>query len=411
MARGAGSGPDEGRADAPRFAAALSIDGEAERAEAQVVEQVLAGLAGARPDLACVFVSHHYGPALEDLGPRLARALGAGALLGTSGGGVIGGGREIEEGPALALWAGRMPGTDVRPFESRLEVHGDGRGEFHGLPDVRTNERAAMLLFADPFSFAADEYLSALDGLHPGVPVFGGMSSGGMGPGQNLLFSERGLSGAGALGVVIEGDVGVSSVVSQGCRPVGRPWVVTACETNVVRKLAGRPAIEVLFETIQSLPEDDRELFRRQPFVGLAIDASKSSFERDDFLVRGIVGIEPKEKSFAVGDALRRGQTVQFLVRDAKSAGEDLTQLVREHAARLGPRASGTTGALLFSCNGRGASMFGRPDHDVSCVHGGLDAALPLAGFFANGEFGPVGRRNFLHGFTASLAVFGARAR
>ncbi|MBK8177720.1 MAG: FIST C-terminal domain-containing protein [Planctomycetes bacterium] len=403
------SAPGRGPAETARFAAAISTDGEAERAETQVVEAALAAMDGRRPDLACVFVSHHYGSALEKLGPRLAEAVGARVLVGTSGETVIGGGREVEQGPALSLWVGHLPDTELRPFESQLEMRTDGTGQFVGAPDVRSSERAGIVMFADPYSFAADEYLASLDRRHAGVPIVGGMCSGGMGPGQNLLFTERGLSTHGAAGVVIEGAVEIRSVVSQGCRPVGKPWVVTGCEANVLRTLAARPAVEVLFETLGALPEEDRALFQRQPFVGLAIDAAKENFERGDFLVRGIVGIEPQDKSFAVGDTLRRGQTIQFLVRDADSASEDLTQLLRTRGTRAPQAPPGSRGALLFSCNGRGTNMFNRPDHDVGCVRATLDTALPVAGFFANGEFGPVGRRNFLHGFTASVALFAPR--
>ncbi len=395
----------------PRFAAAISTDTECELALEKTLDSLRSDMAGVSVDLACVFVTHHHGAALEDLGPRLSKALGARVLVGSSGETIIGGTREVEEGPALSVWAAHLPGTEVRGFKATLEMNSEGTGHFKGAPDIRRNDRASVLLFADPYSFAADEFLATLDQRFPGVPVVGGMSSGGQGPGQNLLFTERGLVAAGAVGVVLEGAVEICSVVSQGCRPVGKPWVVTACEQNILRTLASRPAAEVLFETLASLSKDDRALFQRQPFVGLAIDAAKSTFERGDFLVRGIVGIEPKNKSFAVGDTLRRGQTVQFLVRDAQSASEDLTQMMRSHAA-LAKRldvAANTSGALLFSCNGRGTNMFSTPDHDISCVRSGLSSDVPIAGFFANGEFGPVGRRNFLHGFTASLAVFRLR--
>lgn len=400
--------PSTPPAAAPRFAAALSTDAQADRAIQRAVDSLRDSLGGAGADLVCVFASHHYGAALEDLGPRLARELGAATLIGSSGEAVIGENREVEDGPGLSVWAARLPGTQVRGFTARLEVDAEGHGRFHGVPDVRDASRAGIVLFADPYSFAADEYLASLNERFPGVPVVGGMCSGGRGPGQNLMFTQDGLSSSGAVGAVIEGDVEISSVVSQGCRPVGRPWVVTACDENLMRTLASRPAVEVLYETLSALSADDQALFRNQPFIGLAIDAAKSQFTRGDFLVRGILGIEPKNKAFAVGDTLRRGQTVQFLVRDAASAGEDLSALLRERGAPTDAR-PGAAGALLFTCNGRGTNMFGRPDHDVGCVRATLTGELALAGFFANGEFGPVGRRNFLHGFTASLAIFRQR--
>jgi small ligand-binding sensory domain FIST len=256
-----------------------------------------------------------------------------------------------------------------------------------------------------------DEYLKRLNEKFPGVPAVGGMASGGMGPGQNLLITQRGLYSGGAVGVVLEGGIEVRSVVSQGCRPVGKPFVVTACDEHFIHKLGGKPALEVLMETIRALEPRDRALFQRQPFIGVAIDVTKSEFGRGDFLVRNIRGVSEEHKAFAITDVLRRGQTVQFLVRDASSATEDLTQLMTSQGG--GKLASSSSihsaGALLFSCNGRGTRMFSSPNHDISCVRSGLDKSIPVAGFFAMGEVGPVGGRNFLHGYTASVAVFRPR--
>ena len=234
------------------------------------------------------------------------------------------------------------------------------------------------------------------------------MASGGQGPGQNLLFTQADLVDGGAIGVVIEGDVEVRAVVSQGCRPVGKPFVITSCKDNFVLKLSGKPALSALMETIQGLPIEDQKLMQRGPFLGLALDPNKSAFDRGDFLVRGIIGIEKEANALAVADdSIRSGMSVQFLVRDAASAGEDLTGLVRDY---VGPVASpSSTGALLFCCNGRGTRMFKRPDHDIECLRAGVEAEIPAAGFFAMGEIGPVGDRNFLHGFTASIALFRRR--
>ena len=208
--------------------------------------------------------------------------------------------------------------------------------------------------------------------------------------------------------MALEGGVELRPVVSQGCRPVGKPWVITDCERNLIRKLGGRPALEVLMETAHGMSADDRALMQSAPFMGLAIDATKSRFERGDFLVRGIMGLHQIDRAIAVADYVHRGQTVQFLVRDADSAGEDLRQLISSQGGGALDGPGG--GALLFSCNGRGARMFGEPDHDLRCVRTGLQSEIPVAGFFAAGEIGPVGGRNFLHGFTASVAVFRPRA-
>lgn len=396
----------------PRFASALSVDPNAAKAEEQVTERVREGLGGRRPDLCAVFVSHHYGGAIEELGVRLRRATGARVVVGCTGESIIGGDREIEQEPALSLWCAALPGTELRAFEVTAKMGADEQIVFDGLPDVRDRARASILMLADPYSFPMDRYLERVNDAFPLVPVVGGMSSGGMGPGQNLLITDRGLIAQGAIGVVLEGGIEVRSVVSQGCRPVGKPWVVTSCEEHLIQKLGGKAALDVLMETLRELGSDDQKLFQRQPFVGLAIDANKSTFERGDFLVRNVLGISREEKAVAISDTLRRGQTVQFLVRDAASASEDLAQLMSSQGggALQQGRAAHAAGALLFSCNGRGTRMFPEHDHDIRCVRVGLNQQVPVAGFFAQGEIGPVGGRNFLHGYTASVAVFRPRA-
>jgi small ligand-binding sensory domain FIST len=391
----------------PRFSGGLSTDPDTARATAQVADALATALDGASPDLLTVFVSHHHGGEIEALGPRLIEATGARVLLGCTGESIIGAGREIENGPALSVWGATLPGTEVRPFAVHATPGPQGEALFTRLPEVADPARASLLLLADPFSFPMDEYLKTLNREMPGVPAVGGMASGGMGPGQNLLLTAEGLVAGGAIGAVLEGDIEVRSVVSQGCRPIGKPWVVTDCEAGILRKLGGKPAMDVLIATVRDLEPDDQQLFQSAPFMGLAIDASKSTFERGDFLVRPLIGLRGEEKAIEVADMLRRGQTVQFLVRDAASASEDLTQLMNMHGSSA--PAAKSTGALLFSCNGRGTRMFDQPDHDVSAVQSGLDATVPVAGFFAMGEIGPVGGRNFLHGFTASVAVFRSR--
>ncbi len=396
---------------APRFASALSVDPDAERAEAQVLERLAEQLGSAKADLCAVFVSHHYGGAIEELGQRLARATGASVVVGCTGESIIGGDREVEDEPALSVWCASLPGTQLRPFETQAELVGEREIGFNAMPDVRDPARASILILGDPYSFPMDEYLKRLNDQFPGVPAVGGMASGGMGPGQNLLITSSGLHAGGAIGVVLEGGVEVRSVVSQGCRPVGQPFVVTACDEHFVHKLGGKPALDVLMDSVRALEPADRALFQRQPFIGIAIDATKSTFERGDFLVRNIRGVSQEHKAIAITDVLRRGQTVQFLVRDAASATDDLTQLMSSQGGGKleGASATSSAGALLFSCNGRGKRMFSSANHDITCVRSGLDKSIPVAGFFAMGEIGPVGGRNFLHGYTASVAVFRPR--
>ncbi len=393
---------------APRFASALSVSPASDAAFREVVESLKSELGGRRPDLVAVFVSHHHGSAIEDLGPRIARELQAPAVIGCTGESIVGGTREVENGPALAAWAAVLPDTVVRPYSVLAEAEGEATLRFEGMPEVHDPARASILVLADPYTFPAAEFLEILNEKLPGVPAMGGMASGGSGPGQNLLFTQDGIVEGGAVGVVLEGEVEIRPVVSQGCRPVGKPFVITSTRENFILKLGGKPALEMLVEVAKGLSPADQKLLQRGPFLGLAIDARKSTFERGDFLVRGIMGLEQEDSAIVVADStIRNGMTVQFLVRDPRTAGEDLQQIVQERGGSAGDPSA--IGALMFTCNGRGARMFGKPDHDIACVQSGFGATIPAAGFFAAGEIGPVGGKNFLHGFTASVAVFGAR--
>jgi small ligand-binding sensory domain FIST len=392
----------------PRFAAALSTEAESSHAIRSALDELEAAMGDATPDLVLAFATHHHGPALEGLGPTLARASGAAVVAGCTAESVIAGSHEVEGRPGIALWAAFLPGTEVRAVEITMRPAADGEPTFSRLPAVGDAERACLLLFADPFSFSVDAFLARLNEALPGVPAMGGMASGALGPGQTLFFTADGVRDAGCTAVTLEGATELLPVVSQGCRPVGQPWVITECERNLIKKLGGRPALEVLMETLNGLARAGTIASQSMPFLGLAIDPTRTRFERGDFLVRGIMALNQRDRAVAVADFVRRGQTVQLLVRDAGSAGEDLRTLVSTRGA-LQPADEGKSGALLFSCNGRGTRMFGKPDHDATCVLDVLGTALPLAGFFAAGEIGPVGGRNFLHGFTASVALFRER--
>lgn len=395
--------------DAPIFSCALSREAGSQLAIESAARELVQGLHGYRPDLVAAFVSHHHGAAIEHLGQELSHRTGARHVLGCTGESIVGGRAEVEGGPALALWAGVLPRTEVRPFTVGAQQEPGGAYAFSSLPEVHEKARASLLFLADPYAFPVGDYLELLNAELPGVGCIGGLASGGSGPGQNLLFNEHGVIDGGAAGLAIEGEIEVRAIVSQGCRPVGRPWVITACKDHFVLKLGGRKAVEVLMETLQQITPEEREGFSRQPFLGLAIDARKSSFGRADFLVRGVLGIDPQQGAVAIGDdSLRVGMSVQFLVRDAETAGEDLTQLMRQGCSgALRPPAQ--QGALLFTCNGRGSRLFTVPNHDIGCVQSVFGEPVPAAGFFAAGEIGPIGGRNFVHGYTASVALFRAR--
>ena len=378
------------------FAAGLSQHPDAAEATGEVVGRVLEGLGGRRePDLAVLFVTPSHAAALEEITRTVRTTLAPGALVGCAAVSVVGGPREVETGPAVSLWAGFT--GPVQPFHLRMVATPDGPA-FTGWPTPVPEDAQALLLLVDPFSFPADALLERLAEERPDLPVVGGMASAARAPGGNRLVVDHDVVNAGAVGAFLGPGVRVSTVVSQGCRPVGAPYVVTRAERNVVYELAGRPALERLQEVAATLSEEERRLMSELVQLGRVVDERKAEFGRGDFLVRTVVGADPDAGALAVGDLVDVGSTTQFQVRDAESADEDLREMVAGVSADA---------ALLFTCNGRGSHLFDVPDHDAEVVFEGLQGA-PLAGMFCAGEIGPIGGRNFLHGFTASVVLISA---
>jgi small ligand-binding sensory domain FIST len=358
----------------------------------EVVGQVLEQLGEEPPDLAMLFVTAPHGGAIEDAAAAVRSMLSPATLLGCTAESVLAGHREVEGAAAVALWAGHT--GPVSPFHLELTPTPDGH-TLVGWPDKIPDDTSGLLLLPDPFSFPTDGFLERLEESRPGLPVVGGMASAARGPGQNRLVLNDRILDRGAVGALLGPDVEVVTVVSQGCRPVGQPFVVTSAERNIVHELAGKPALERLQDLARELPLEDRQLLTSGLHLGQVIDERKVDFERGDFLIRNVLGADPQTGAIAVGDVVEIGSTVQFQVRDALSADEDLRGLLADRAAE---------GALLFTCNGRGTRLFGTPNHDADVVASSL-AEAPVAGMFCAGELGPVGGKNFLHGFTASVVL------
>ena len=391
-----------------RFSAAISTDPEAVVAEQRTVGTLLASLDGP-PDLLLFFCTHHYASALDGLGARLQSATGARAVAGCTGYSIAGGAKEVEGRPSMVLWGACLDGAQVRIEHLSAQAGEGGAIDFVGEPRIEQAHRAGVILLADPFTFPAHLYLPELSDRLPDVPIVGGLASGGQGPRQNLLWRGGECLDHGALAIVIEGDVLLETVVSQGCRPVGEPLVVTGCSGSMIGSLRGKRADKALFEVLGELPERDKELFRRGAHIGLAIDATRSQFGAEDLLVRNLRGIDPERGAVIIGDdSLRVGMTVQFMVRDAASASDELGRLLQQRAETW-PPPQGEAGALLFTCGGRGAQLFRTMNHDAGAIQEHLGPELPLAGFFCAGEIGPVAGKTFLHGFTASIGLLRAR--
>jgi small ligand-binding sensory domain FIST len=312
----------------------------------------------------------------------------------------MGGRREVEGGTAVTVWAASLAGGEAQPFHAEAGEEPDGSVAVTGFPEL--HGASGAILLPDPWSFPTDALLAELALRAPGVPVVGGVASGEAPQGGGVLFCGEDVCEDGAVGLRLDG-VELLPCVSQGATPVGPELTVTAADGNVITELAGRPALTKLRDVIVELDHVERVMLSHGLLLGLVIDGGKPDYLHGDFLVRGLVGADPDAGSIAVGAPVRPGQVVRLHARDAESADRDLHEaLILRREALGGERAAG---ALVFTCNGRGRGMFGHPDHDAEAIGDEL-GDLPAAGFFAAGEIGPVGGESFLHGFTATLALF-----
>jgi small ligand-binding sensory domain FIST len=384
-----------------RFGDGLAVDPDLAAAAESAVTQALAPLRGQRPDLLCVFVCGEDPDAVESAGTRAMEVAGARTTLGCSAGGVIGAGRGVEIEPAVSAFAACLPGVRCTPLHLELIRTPDGAA-VTGMPERQGDDAVAVLL-ADPFTFPIAAFVQRSNDDLAGLPLIGGVASGPRGGGSARLFLDGHSVPAGAVGVVLGGPVVAHPVVSQGCRPFGPTMIVTKADGNVLLELAGTPALAKLEQIVAELSSEERRAVAHGLHIGVAMDEYAEEHERGDFLIRGVVGADSERRAIAIQDVVEVGRTVRFQVRDASAADEDLEELFSRFRPETGP----VGGALLFSCNGRGRTMFPSADHDVLAVRAGLDTT-GVAGFFANGEIGPVAGRNHLHGFTASILVFGA---
>jgi small ligand-binding sensory domain FIST len=387
---------------AMRFASASTNEAEIEKALDALIQEFDRQATGQRPDLALAFLSAHFTRAAREIVTGLRAALNPRVLLGCTAEGVIGRDREIEGGAGIALVGAQLPGVTFSPFilrpaASPLEFIQEE--EFRRDIDAPADTRLFILL-GDPFTMPMSDVLSAFNAFYPQIPVIGGMASGGLRPGGNLLFLDDQLLEGGAIGAGLSGALEIDLIVSQGCRPIWQPMTVTAAQKNVIHSLEGQPPLAVIQDLIPELSEEDRFLLQSGLFIGRAIDSSRERLGRGDFLVRGVVGVDRQTGAIAIGDYVQDGETVQFHLRDAVTAQEDLEMMLIPQMFRDPP-----CGGLLFSCNGRGTRLYDRPDGDISIIQKSL-GGIPFAGLFCAGEIGPVGGENFLHGHTASLVLF-----
>ncbi len=421
---------------APVFASGLSGNPDsivAARQASHAAAEALSARSVRQADLAMLFVSAHHAGSMERVAEAVRAELAPRHLIAVSAEGVLAGATELERAPGVAVLGASLPGVEIEPFDgSRLRgVEPDDEAGVRELATAIALDQpdaAASLLFLDPFSVPTVKLLPALNAARkafaPNAPLIGGVASAGRAPGQNALVLDDRTRRDGLVGLTLRGPLRVDTVVSQGCRPVGHNMVITKARKNLLLELGGKPALQAVREAVSDATEHEREQLSKGLFLGLVIDEYKERFGRGDYLIRNIIGADENHGALAVADLVRVGQTVRLHTRDAQTADEDLALLLDGQSIHGTP-----AGALLITCNSRGTRLFDRPNHDAEALarafspaRAGSDLAkggkpiappeptVPLAGFFAGGEIGPVGKASHLHGHTACLALFRAKA-
>ncbi len=392
-----------------KWASSISESEDLKFATHSVCEEIKVQLGNQKPDLIFVFVSPQHKAQWEKLPAWIEKELAPACLVGCSGGGVIGRGEEIERKASLAVMAALLPDVKVTPIHFKndaLPTLKSDRKIWETLMGVSFSENPHFILLPDPFSFDLPILLSGLDFAFPWSKKLGGLASGAQEPGENILICGKQIFHEGLVGVALSGNIVVDTLVAQGCRPIGEAMLVTDCNSNQIEKLDGKVPFEVLKKVYEELSHEDQNLFKTSLFVGLGMRDDQNLLQKGDFLIRNIIGINPQGGALAIGAHPKKGQVLQFHVRDAETSSRDLEAMLEDYLEELGTAKS--EGALLFSCLGRGFYLYGTPNHDSNLFHKYV-GNIPLGGFFCNGEIGSIHGKTYLHGYTSSFGIFRAR--
>jgi small ligand-binding sensory domain FIST len=368
-------------------------------------EQLRAQL-GARPvSLGLVFMSPSFFPHAQATLEILRVHARIPLLTGCSSGSLVAGSKEIEDAAGIVLALYSLPGAELKGFHfTQTQVEAADEANYWptetGIAPAQTN---GWLAFIDPFHLDAESWIRSWNTGYARLPVFGGLSSGIYSEQATQVYLNGDVFDEGGVAISVGGAVKLSGVISQGCTPIGETWTLTRVEQNLIHQIANRPAFAVLDETVKKLSVADQQKARGNLFIGLVVNEYLEDFHRGDFLVRNLIGGDPNSGVLAVAALPRMGQTMQFQRRDAVAANEDMGELLQHAKEKIGDAT--IYGGCLCCCNGRGKNLFGAPNHDAELVQKEL-GPIGLAGFYGNGEIGPVGDKNYLHGFTASLALF-----
>lgn len=393
-----------------RWASTVDTDSSLQSAVEHASERILNGLDRKEPDLLVAFVSPDHAAEFERLGKLLRNEFDKAFLFGCCASGVIGGGREVEDRPALALTGAVLPGVRMKGVHLDAAqvppVYAEGRIWEDAL-HLTAIQQPAFLVLADPFSFETETFVKGLDRVFPGSTKVGGLASGARQVGGTMLYLGDQVYRSGAITLALTGNIQVDAVVAQGCRPIGDPMFVTTAHENLIREIDGHPPRDVLADLYERLPALDRELLSHSLFLGMAMRNDVSQYVPGDFLIRNILGMDPQSGALWVSTHVPDNSVIQFHLRDAATSAFDLERTLTGY--RTSPLFAPASGALLFSCTGRGVGLYGQEDHDSNAFRR-LIGDVPLGGSFCNGEIGPVLHTTYLHGYTSAFAMFRERS-
>ncbi|MEO0377271.1 MAG: FIST N-terminal domain-containing protein [Cyanobacteria bacterium P01_A01_bin.17] len=415
-----------------KWVSALSMRPSLEAALDDVIEQAQKSLE-IQADLALLFISTSFTSEYPRLLPLLQERLSVPHIIGCGGDGIIGQASpgltsEIEEQPAVSLTLASLPGVKLQTFQLMAEDLPDpdsAPDRWVDLMQVDPTDQPHFILLADAATTKVNDLLQGLDYAYPGAVKIGGLTSGPNLSDGSGLFCDDQLYREGAIGVALSGDIKVETIVAQGCRPIGQPYRVTDAERNVVLQVEEQLApldldqlpetgkeqtpLEALQSVVDTLDEEDRALAQHALSVGVVRNEFKQKLEPGDFLIRNLIGVDPRIGAVAIGDRIRSGQRIQFHLRDAEASAEDLEALLEQYLRKqIGDHAA--AGVLLFDCLGRGEGFYDQPDFDTELFHRYIKN-IPVSGFFCNGEIGPIGGTTFLHGYTAAFGIFSQPSR
>jgi small ligand-binding sensory domain FIST len=355
-------------------------------------------------DLVIAFVGSDFQESYDLLPQLITEKFPGAVFLGCSGNGIIGNGKEVEHKPGFALCFASMPEVTISPFhllDSDLPDGDDSPDKWEKVVGVEASSHPDFIILADPFSMRGQNLVNGLDYAYPGSTIIGGISSGGRQPGTNALYLDNQFVTEGTVGVSLSGNVQIDTVVAQGCKPIGNLMRVTKCDRNILEELDGKKPFDILGELYSGLSEKDISLFQNSLFLGVVMDPFEDNPGIGDFLIRNVIGADQERGIISVGEMLSEGQIVQFHLRDSKTSIENLEEMLDDYNTQEIEEGSG---ALLFSCLGRGSYLYGTPDHDTDLFKSKV-GPIPLTGFFCNGEIGPVGDTTYIHGYTSAFGI------